>query len=210
MIDENVYMDFRTAINEIGSYDPVTFIIHTKGGFTNSGWGIAACIMNRSSPTTVVVPEEALSMGTMITVSANSIIMFPDAYLSPIDPQMFIQGHWLSALDLLEDDDRLVRVKATRAIELAEERLRQVCGSKLSGEKLDKLVERLLLKDKEHADHASSIFFPELKKLGLNVEKRTIDNIKALHMFYQRCVFHEKDPSTIIEYNRKSITSEEK
>lgn len=210
LIDESVYRDFRTAVDSIGNYDPLTLIIHTMGGYTYFGWRIASCLMNRSTSVDAIVPEEALSMGTMITLAANGIIMFPDAHLSPIDPQLSHRDMMVSALDLLDDPDPLIRAKAKRAIELAEENLRQVCESKLSGKELDALVDRFLLKDKKHADHASSILFKEIKKLGLNVQEVTIDNIKSLHMQYKRHSFNEKDPSTIIEYTRTPIPKDNK
>jgi ATP-dependent protease ClpP protease subunit len=205
LIDESVYREFRTAIDSIGSYDPLTVIIHTMGGYTYFGWRIASCLMNRTTSITVVVPEEALSMGTMITLAADEIVMLPDAHLSPIDPQLNHNGVLVPALDLVESTDPLVKANAKRQIELAEENLRQVCESKLSPSKLDALVERFLLKDKRHAAHSSSILFDEVKELELNVKELTLDYIKSLHMQYKRHSFNELDPSTIIEYVRDPI-----
>jgi len=67
--------------------------------------------------------------------------------------------------DLLDDEDCLVRAKANRSIKLAEENIRQLGQLKLSGKKLDKIIDRFLLKDKEHADHTLSIFLKEAKKM---------------------------------------------
>lgn len=205
IIDESVYREFRTAIDSIGSYDPLTVIIHTMGGYTYFGWRIASCLMNRNEPTVVIVPEEALSMGTMITLAADEIVMLPKAHLSPVDPQLDYNGTMVPALDLLDSPEQLVRARAKRSIELAEENLRQLCKSKLSEPELDALVKRLLLKDKKHAAHASSIFFDELNGLGLNVKEQVLDNVNSLHRQYKRHSFNQLDPCTIIEYIRDSL-----
>jgi ClpP class serine protease len=211
MITEQTVDDFRIAIDAIGSYEPVMIIIDSHGGLTYSGYCIASILARRTSSTLAVVPEEALSAATMIALGAKKLAMFPDARLSPIDPQYVYKGRYVSALDMLNHRERVIRADASRQIKLAEENLRTVCSTKLNGTKLDTFVERFLLKDKKHAAHGSHIYSDEVIKLGLKVKKeiqksRQLDNdIKALHTLYKRHTFTADDPPTIIEYNRFPI-----
>jgi hypothetical protein len=137
--------------------------------------------------------------------------MFSDACLSPIDPQYIYKGQYVSALDWLNKRDQILRASAQRQIELAEENLRTVCGTKLKDKKLDAFIQRFLLKDKKHPAHASKIFPEEITKLGLKVKRELSpstqlnNDIKALLTLYRRNDFRKTDPPTIIEYTRFPI-----
>lgn len=134
--------------------------------------------------------------------------MFPGAHLSPIDPQIEHNEELVSAWDLLESPDPLVKNKGKRSIELAEEYLRKVCEEKVPKSKLDAIVERFLLKDKMHKAHASSILFEEAKGLGLPVKEQIFDNAKSLHTQYKKHDFNKLDLSTTIEYTLNSLTKD--
>ena len=211
MITDQTVDDFRIAINNIGPYDPLMIVIDSHGGLTLSGYSIATTISRRTGPTIAVVPEEAFSAATIVALGTKNLVMFSDACLSPIEPQYIYKGQYVSALDLLNIKDEVIRASAKRQIKLAEENLRAVCGMKLKGKKLDTFVERFLLRDKKHSAHASKIFADEITKLGLKVKgeadqsTKLNSDIKALHTSYKRDNFTSNDPSTIIEYNRFPI-----
>jgi len=213
MITDQTVDDFRIAINNVGPYDPVMIIIDSLGGLTYSGYSIATRLSRRTGPTTAVVPEEASSAATMVALGTKRLVMFSDACLSPIDPQYIYKNQYVSALDMLNKRDRVIRASAQRQIKLAEENLRAVCGTKLKDKKLDAFVERFLLKDKKHSAHASKIFSDEITKLGLKVKKeigqstQLTNDIKALHTLYKRHAFTVTDPPTIIEYTRLPIAT---
>jgi ATP-dependent protease ClpP protease subunit len=205
MINDNTDKNFQIALDNITPYEPVILIINSRGGWVYSGWRIASSINRRTGQTCVVVPEEALSAATMITFSAKKCIMFPNAQLSPIEPQLKHGDQYVSALDLLIHEDPVKRADAERQIKLTEENLRKLCESKLSGEKLDRLVNRFLLRDQAHAAHSSSIYAEEVKRLWGEIQIQEDDDIKALHMLYKRHSFTDKDPSILIEYTRNPI-----
>jgi ATP-dependent protease ClpP protease subunit len=211
MITGQTVDDFQIAMDSVGPYDPLMLIIDSKGGLTYSGYCIAATLARRTTLTICIVPKEALSAATMVALSGKKLVLFPDASLSPIDPQYIYKGRSVSALDFLDNRDRAIRASAQRQIDLAEENLRAVCGSRIDSTKLDAFVERFLLKDKIHAAHGSNIYSDEIRKLGLRVKnevRRSHDadnDLKALHTLYKMHSFTKNDPSTIIEYTRNPI-----
>jgi len=206
LIDECTYNNFRRGIDSIGDTTPLVIIIDSKGGLSYYGWRIASCIMNRTGSTSVIVPEEALSAASMIALAADELIMFDkDSQLSPVDPQFKRGDQWVSALDLLKDKDPVIVSHAEAAIKQTEISLKRLCNSKLSPTKLNKLVDRFLLRDKVDFDHASSIFIKDLQKLGLPLTVRADADVKALHEAYRRQPFNTEDAPTIIEYQRNPI-----
>ena len=52
------------------------------------------------------MPEEALSAATLVALAAKKLVMFSDACLSPIEPQVFYKNRYVSALDLLKKKRR--------------------------------------------------------------------------------------------------------
>lgn len=206
IITEETYNEFRTALDYISELDPLAIIINSKGGSLYFGWRVASCIMNRSGNTTIYIPEEALSAASMVALPAERIVMFDrNSQLSPVDPQYEYEGQLVSALDLLNDEDPVRRSSAQHAIDQTKIFLRQLCGSRLTGEQLNRLVERFLLIDRVHADHISSIFPNELICLGLSIDIKSHIDIRALHEAYRRHRFNG-DSSTIIEYLREPIS----
>src|SRR5689334_22731403 len=116
MINEKSVENFQLAMNRIGNLDPVTIIINSKGGETYSGFRIAEILKNRQGPVNVIIPQEALSAATLIAISAKKIIMTDNAYVSPVEPQYFYNDLLVSALDLMNSDDRVIKSKARRAL----------------------------------------------------------------------------------------------
>ena len=211
IITEDAYDDFQLALGEIGETDPLTIIIHSIGGAIFSGWKIASCLNDRVGFVRIIVPEQALSAATLIAISGNRLVMQPNALLSPVDPQYFHQEHLVSALDLMDSPDVVIQRKARRAMEQSKEYIRLLCAGKFkSDEKTEKVVKRLLLEDKVHASHASTIKAGEIRTLGFRVKIETPMHVRALHSLYKRHHFCEHDSSIIIEYSRSPIPSREK
>ena len=211
IITEDAYDDFQLALSEIGETAPLTIIIDSIGGAIFSGWKIASCLNDRVGSVCIIVPEQALSVATLIAISGNRLIMLPNALLSPVDPQYFHQEHLVSALDLMDSPDVVIQRKARRAIDQSKEYIRLLCEGKFKlDEKIEKVVKRLLLEDKVHASHSSPIKAGEIRTLGFRVKIETPMHVRALHSLYKRHHFCEHDPSIIIEYSRNPIPSVEK
>lgn len=84
----------------------LTLVLHTPGGVTNAVESIVAYLWSKFPTLEVIVPAYAFSAGTMVSLSANLIIMGRQSQLGPIDPQMGLSGRFVSARAIVEQFDR--------------------------------------------------------------------------------------------------------
>lgn len=140
---------------------------------------------------------KAKSSATLIAAAADELVMFENAELGPLDPQNEYDGRFVSALDLLNSSDEVIRSSAERVINQMREYISLIVNDQ---ELANRLTDRFLLLDEQHASHNSPIFFKEAKSLGLKVIGKMDIDIRALHVFYKRCNFCSHNPSVIQEY----------
>jgi ClpP class serine protease len=67
---------------------PIDLILHTPGGLVLAAEQIAHALVERPGKVTVIVPHYAMSGGTLIALTADEILMDPNAVLGPVDPQI--------------------------------------------------------------------------------------------------------------------------
>jgi len=67
---------------------PIDFILHTPGGLVLAAEQIAHALVEHKGKVTVFVPHYAMSGGTLIALTADEIVMDPNAVLGPVDPQI--------------------------------------------------------------------------------------------------------------------------
>ena len=85
----------------------LTLVLHTPGGVTNAAESIVSYIRAKFTDVEVIVPAFAISAGTMISLSAERIVMGRQSQLGPIDPQMGVgAGGNVSARAVTEQFDR--------------------------------------------------------------------------------------------------------
>ena len=75
----------------------LVLILHTPGGLTNAAETIVGYLRSKFSWIEVIVPALAMSAGTMIALSANTIVMGRQSQLGPIDAQLPAGGRYVSA-----------------------------------------------------------------------------------------------------------------
>lgn len=80
----------------------LTLLLHTPGGVTNATETIVAYLWEKFREIEVVIPALAMSAGTMISLSANKIIMGRQSQLGPIDPQMPVGNRFVSAQSVVD------------------------------------------------------------------------------------------------------------
>jgi hypothetical protein len=80
----------------------LTLILHTPGGITNAAETIGEYLLSKFSDIEVIIPTYAMSAGTMLSFTANKIIMGRQSQLGPIDSQMPITGRYVSAQSIAE------------------------------------------------------------------------------------------------------------
>lgn len=79
------YIDIQ--LRKMGKKKKLALIIHTNGGELSAPWPIISLIREYCDELTVVVVDRALSAGTLIAIGADKIVMAPNSFLSPVDPQ---------------------------------------------------------------------------------------------------------------------------
>jgi len=67
---------------------PLDIVLHTPGGLVLASEQIACALKRHPGKVTVFIPHYAMSGGTLVALSADEIVMDPDAVLGPVDPQM--------------------------------------------------------------------------------------------------------------------------
>jgi ClpP class serine protease len=67
---------------------PIDLILHTPGGLVLAAEQIAHALLQHPARVTVFVPHYAMSGGTLIALTADEIVMDPNAVLGPVDPQI--------------------------------------------------------------------------------------------------------------------------
>jgi ATP-dependent protease ClpP protease subunit len=78
---------FMSASHKIDHNKGLDLILHTPGGETAATESIVDYLHKMFTDIRVIVPQIALSAGTMIACSARSIVMGKQSSLGPIDPQ---------------------------------------------------------------------------------------------------------------------------
>lgn len=117
---------FVEIMRTIEPTTPIALILNTNGGAMTSAEVIVHALLNHQAPITVYIPYTCMSAGTLIALTANEIIMDPNAYCGTIDPQMFglsvtsILGfcqNYSESTSILGDLARLVRTQAQAAMD---------------------------------------------------------------------------------------------
>lgn len=97
---------FMSVIHGMDCSKGLTLIMHTPGGVTNATETIVSYLRSKFDYIEVIVPTFAMSAGTMISLSADNIIMGRQSQLGPIDPQMPAAGRIVSAIAILDQFER--------------------------------------------------------------------------------------------------------
>jgi hypothetical protein len=98
----------RRAIEQFSSPRPrIAIILDTPGGVTEVVERIVESIRHFYKDMTVVVPDRAMSAGTIFALSADHIMMDYFSVLGPIDPQIERDGKLVPALSYLNEFERL-------------------------------------------------------------------------------------------------------
>lgn len=89
--------------------ESILVVLETTGGFMDVAERIAIILRHHYERVAYLVPTEAMSAGTVLVMSGDSIYMDYASMLGPIDPQVQNNsGNWVPALGYLEMYERLV------------------------------------------------------------------------------------------------------
>jgi hypothetical protein len=71
---------------------PLDLILHTPGGSAEATEMVVQYLRSKFSDIRVIVPQAAMSAGTLLACAANVIVMGKHSALGPVDPQFVIGG----------------------------------------------------------------------------------------------------------------------
>jgi hypothetical protein len=101
---------FKDALEALpGKKQEILVLLETAGGLIHVAERIAKILRHHYRRVAFLVPSEALSAGTILVMSGDSIYMDYASMLGPIDPQIRTNsGNWVPALGYLEQYERLI------------------------------------------------------------------------------------------------------
>ena len=98
----------RDAIEmKASKVEALAIILHTDGGVVEIVARMVQIIRNFYKKVIVIVPDSAMSAGTVFTLSADKIMMDYFSQLGPIDPQIWKEGRLIPALSYIKQYEKL-------------------------------------------------------------------------------------------------------
>ena len=92
---------FEELIYDASPCEDLHVLLHSPGGDGEIAIRIVRAAQSRCKELTVIVPDQAKSAATLLSLGAHHIMMGPASDLGPIDPQFFIDGEWVAAKDII-------------------------------------------------------------------------------------------------------------
>ncbi|MGI6643573.1 MAG: SDH family Clp fold serine proteinase [Bacillota bacterium] len=105
---------------------PIDIILHTPGGLVLASEQIARALLRHKAKVTVFVPHYAMSGGSLIALSADEIVMDPNAVLGPVDPQVGKYAASSILRVLRQKDPKDIDDETIILADMAEKAVRQV------------------------------------------------------------------------------------
>jgi len=171
---------------------PIDLVLHTPGGLVLAAEQIACALKRHKGKITVFVPHYAMSGGTLVALSADEIVMDPDAVLGPVDPQLGSPlGGYYPAASILKalsepnphrDDQTLMLADVARkAVQQVYELVLSLVKDYMPEEKAKELATAL---SDGRWTHDYPISFEKAKDLGLPVNDQLPKEIYGLMELY--------------------------
>ncbi len=119
------YRDFiERVVSKKGKKDTVAIFLKTQGGSVQAVEKMVEIVRHHYNSVYFIVPDYAMSAGTVFCMSGDKIFMDYSSALGPIDPQVPVikdgQEHWVPALGYLDWVEKLVEKSAKDALTDAE------------------------------------------------------------------------------------------
>lgn len=86
-INDSDLTGFMSCVNKLDCSKGLDLILHTPGGYPTATEGIVNYLHSKFTNIRCIVPQMAMSAGTMLACSSNKILMGKHSCLGPIDPQ---------------------------------------------------------------------------------------------------------------------------
>ena len=189
-IDVNDSEEILRAIKLTDADVPIELIVHTPGGLVLAAGQIAHALRRHRAKVTVFVPHYAMSGGTLIALSADEIVMDPNAVLGPVDPQLG-QSPAASVLKVLDqkkpediDDQTMILADVSRkAISQVRRTVHDLLSERMSQEQAAALAEKL---STGTWTHDYPITAEEGKSLGLPISTEMPEGVYQFMTLFQQ------------------------
>jgi ATP-dependent protease ClpP protease subunit len=223
---------FMMAIHKLDRTKGLDLIVHTPGGSFAATQSIVDYLQKMfKRDIRAVVPQIAMSAGTMIACSCKSIVMAEHSSLGPIDPHLRgVPAHGViaefeRARKEIAKDSNMVRLwqpilgqyrptflgQCKHAIDLSsafvQDQLQSVmfAGEKKAGAKAKKIAKELSDYNKNKA-HDRHIHMAECKSLGLKIERLEDDQdlqelVLTVHHCYMQALMNTPSFKIIENHN---------
>ena len=89
IIDEDI-QGFMEAIHGLKG-DQLDLLLHTGGGSAEAADAIVSYLRQKFKNIRIIIPQAAMSAGTMLACSSDEIVMGKHSFIGPIDPQFILQ-----------------------------------------------------------------------------------------------------------------------
>lgn len=114
------FRDFIEGLKDAGSNDRLVILLNTGGGSAEAAEKMVEIMRFHYSELDYVVPDFAMSAGTILCMSGDRIFMDYSSSLGPIDPQVFNGTEWVPALGYLDKVEELLAKAAAGTLSNAE------------------------------------------------------------------------------------------
>lgn len=98
----------------------LALFLNTPGGSVETVEKLVEIVRFHYGKVTFVVPDYAMSAGTVFCTSGDRILMDYSSSLGPIDPQVFNGKHWVPALGYLDQVEKMLEKAAADKLSNAE------------------------------------------------------------------------------------------
>jgi len=175
-IDDRGVLDLTNRLRKRRG-EPTVLVVHTFGGDLSDVARLARAVEVHGR-VQVWVPYRAFSGGTLVGLAANNIVLWPDACLGPVDPQLCVgwSGFSSHSLDHVVDKKKDVDefwLATSREARRAFEDVKALLGRfRVPESAMDRLLNA-------GNTHGFPIFLDEAIELGLPVEPPP-QNLEAL------------------------------
>jgi hypothetical protein len=109
---------FEELIHHCDPGRDLHLILNSMGGDGETALRMVRSVQTRCNHLTVVIPDQAKSAATLLTLGAHRILMGPFGDLGPIDPQITLDSgqSWVPAKDIIASvEDASTRIEAAPA-----------------------------------------------------------------------------------------------
>lgn len=88
-VNDGMYYKIRNLLDKRSISDGLFLVLYTPGGDQMYAYRTMKYLDNlyKNKPIYVIVPDMAMSAGTLMALGADKIYMFPDSCMGPLDPQ---------------------------------------------------------------------------------------------------------------------------